>query len=169
MSQLFYCFEPIIDSNTKILILGTSPGVRSHENKEYYNHEDNIFWDFIFRIFHEEWGKFQSVDDKVTYEMKRNILLKNNIGLWDVLKYCERVGSSDNKITKYEINDFGDLLKNYPNIKKIIFNGNQAAKYLNDVTIPESINVKVLLSTSPGNRANPFWNLEQWSKELTSI
>ena len=80
-----YSFEPIASPNATILILGTMPGIKSLELGQYYGHKQNNFWKLVFTIFKED-----ITDD---YEAKKEILLKNNIALWDVLKYCDRVGS----------------------------------------------------------------------------
>ena len=40
-------FEPVFDKNSKILILGTLPSVKSRENNFYYGHPQNRFWKLI--------------------------------------------------------------------------------------------------------------------------
>ncbi|WPV65956.1 DNA-deoxyinosine glycosylase [Chitinophaga sp. LS1] len=80
-------FSPIVDENSKILILGTMPGERSLQQQQYYGHKGNQFWKLIFTL----------VDKPLSdnYEDKKRLLLNKGIALWDVLEYCERTSSAD--------------------------------------------------------------------------
>mgnify|MGYP001601729127 FL=1 len=91
-------FEPIIDENCEILILGTMPGAESLIKQEYYAFERNQFWRIIFSIFGKE------IADN--YESKKVVLLNNNIAIWDVLASCDRENSSDSNIRNAVVNDF---------------------------------------------------------------
>ena len=113
-------FDPSIDNNSKILILGSTPGVKSLEEQQYYAHPQNRFWKVIASICNEP--KLHEFD----YELKLKTLLKNNIALWDTIKTCKRDGSLDSDIQNETPNDIGKLLKTYPNIKTICLNGNKS-------------------------------------------
>jgi hypoxanthine-DNA glycosylase len=97
---------------------------------------------------------------KKTYDEKINTLLKYNIGLWDVLESCERVGSMDNKILNGRPNNFNSLLKKYPNIKVILILGTQGYDIFRKLKI--SISQYYIPSTSGANRAN--YNVAQKAK-----
>ena len=73
-------FEPSIDNNSKILILGSMPGVKSLYEQQYYAHQQNRFWKIMSVICNEP--KLHEFD----YELKLKTLLKNNIALWAILK-----------------------------------------------------------------------------------
>ncbi len=92
-------FAPIVDARTKILILGSIPGIKSLEKVEYYGNKQNQFWKIICTIFNNT-----VVPD--CYKNKVDFLLQNRIGLWDVVRNCERKGSLDIAIKNQEINDF---------------------------------------------------------------
>ena len=80
-------FDPVIDKNTKVLILGSIPSIKSLEINEYYGNPRNQFWKLISLVFGEE---IQEV-----YTDKVRCLLKNRIGIWDVISSCYREGSLD--------------------------------------------------------------------------
>ncbi len=136
--------NPIIDSNTKVMILGSLPGDESIRLQEYYANNNNDFWKLTSHAISEDITKF-------SYKEKIQKLLKNNIGLWDVFKLANRPGSLDSDINYEEINDFKWLKNNYPKIKLISFNGKKAGKYtraLNDIgyetiVIPSSSCAKI--------------------------
>jgi hypoxanthine-DNA glycosylase len=82
-----FSFPPIVSEKSKVLILGTMPGDRSLKLNQYYGHNGNNFWKIIFTICEEPFSP--------DYEKRKNVLLNNNLALWDVLQACEREGSSD--------------------------------------------------------------------------
>lgn len=114
-------FAPLINSSTKILVIGTMPGIASLEAAEYYAHPRNAFWKIIASLFNE------GVDFK-NYREKKDCLLSHEIGLWDSLQSCIRKGSLDSDIKNACPNDFETLLKSYP-VKKLVFNGNKAFEF----------------------------------------
>ncbi len=156
-------FNPIINQDSKILILGSMPGIKSLEAQEYYAHPQNRFWKIIGILF--------NVKDLDTqdYTNKTKTLLKNNIALWDTIKFCTREGSLDSAIENEKPNDLDSLLNHYPNIKTICLNGNKAyislKKYFPKLF--EKCSIIKLPSTSP---ANAKWTIEkltaEWEKYL---
>lgn len=158
------CLEPIADKQSKILILGTMPGVSSLQAGQYYNHQDNLFWDIIFRVCRHDWKIDELVSDD--YETKKNLLLTNRIALWDVLKQCERKGSSDKNIINFFHNDFISFFQDHPNIQTVFFNGKEASKYFNkyksEFPISDKISFIQLRSTSSMDSKNSFYKLKEW-------
>lgn len=113
-------FLPQIDENSKILILGSMPGVKSLEEQEYYAHPQNRFWKLMGLLCNKE------NLHECSYKERIQVLLKNNYALWDVLKYCDREGSLDSAIKNERPNSISSLLKKYNNIETIYLNGNKA-------------------------------------------
>lgn len=156
-----HTFGPVYNKNSKILILGSFPSVKSRELNFYYGHPQNRFWKLMSKIYNEEIG------DEI--DLKKQFLLKNNIALWDTLKSCEIKGSSDASITNVEINNIEELIKK-SNISKIIFNGKTAYNLFvknADMTKYSNLEIRILPSTSPANAAYSLDKLfDIWSKEL---
>ena len=140
-------FKPSIDNNSKILILGSMPGVKSLEEQQYYAYPQNRFWKVMGSLCNEP--KLSELN----YDLKLHTLLKNNIALWDTIKTCKREGSLDSDIQNEKPNDIRTLLKKYPNIKTICLNGNKSfdafKKYFPDLF--EKYNCCKMPSTSPAN------------------
>jgi len=151
-----FSFSPISSPNSNILILGTMPGTKSLELNQYYGHSQNNFWKFLFTIFNEDFS--------TDYDIRKKLLLKNNVALWDVLQYCDRVGSLDSAIKNEIANDFETFLKNHPNIKTILFNGQKAAAFFKKyVHLQKEYNLITLPSTSPANASKTYQSkLEEW-------
>ena len=152
-------FAPSIDNNSKVLILGSMPGVKSLEEQQYYAHPQNRFWKVMGHILGEP--KLHEFD----YGTKLKTLLKNNIALWDTIKSCRREGSLDSDIQNETPNDIRKLLKNYPNIKKICLNGNKSysafKKYFPDLL--KKYSCRKMPSTSPANARYSLEKLvEEW-------
>jgi hypoxanthine-DNA glycosylase len=84
------------------------------------------------------------------YNTKKELLISNHIGLWDVLCNCERKGSLDSNIKNYQPNDFDELYKGYPNIQHIYFNGSKAFQiYRSKIGFNDHFTYTMLASTSP--------------------
>lgn len=142
--QKISSFPPIINENSKILILGSIPGLKSLEMQQYYAHPQNKFWKIIFEIFNEEFT--------TDYSERIKILEKHHIALWDVIDTCERKGSLDSEIRNEEANRIGELLQNYPNIKSIFCNGQKSYKNLQKI-LPKDFYLPIIAlpSTSPAH------------------
>ena len=155
-------FKPSIDNNSKILILGSMPGVKSLEEQQYYAHPQNRFWKVLGSICNEL--QLYELD----YDVKLKTLLKNNIALWDTIKTCKRDGSLDSDIQNETPNDIRKLLKTYPNIKTICLNGNKSytefKKYF--PYLLEKYNCFKMPSTSP---ANARYSLDILIKEWSDL
>lgn len=155
-------FSPIYDANSRVLILGTFPSVKSREGEFYYHHPQNRFWRVISGLLGEE--------HPITIEDKKQLLLRNRIALWDVIHSCEITGSSDSSIRNVVTNDIDSLLKQV-RIREIFANGGTAfrlyMKYINPVTGRDIIQ---LPSTSPANAACSLEQLmSRWSSLRTAL
>jgi hypoxanthine-DNA glycosylase len=157
---LIHSFDPLIDDNPRVLILGSMPGKYSLEKGEFYAYPRNLFWTLIYSIF--------GVQPDHTYEEKKSFLKSKKIALWDVIKECSRSGSSDFNIINPIINDFEGLLVHYPNIRSIFLNGKKAESlFTRNVNNIAKYNVSLfkLPSSSPANASISLdkklkaWNL----------
>ncbi|MBE6801325.1 MAG: DNA-deoxyinosine glycosylase [Ruminococcaceae bacterium] len=148
--MLNHPFPPLYDENSKVLILGSFPSVKSREQNFFYGHPQNRFWKVVSAVI--------GTDAPVTIEEKSNILHENHIALWDVIASCDITGSSDSSIKNVVANDLTDILKN-ADIRQIFVNGKTAEKYYNKY-IRNTIDrdVVCLPSTSP---ANAGWSVEK--------
>lgn len=151
--------EPIYNENSKILILGSFPSVKSREEGFFYGHPRNRFWRVLASIF--------ATDLPVTIEEKKNFLYNNRVAVWDVIGSCDITGSSDSSIRNVVPNDLQQILKQ-ADIQQIYVNG-KTAKQLYDKYIYPKIKLEAIClpSTSPANAA---WSLErligEWGKIL---
>lgn len=143
-------FPPLYDGNSKILILGSFPSVKSREQQFFYGHPQNRFWRVLAEIF--------SCPVLKSIKEKRCFLLGHSIALWDVIASCEIEGSADSSIKSVVPNDLTPIL-NAADIKKIFVNGRTAEKCYNKYT-KNVINKDAvcLPSTSPANAA---WSLQR--------
>jgi len=154
-------FSPIIDKNTEILILGSLPSDISIKTGEYYANPQNQFWRIIFAIFNNGIPLYQ-------YHEKTNLLLKNKIGLWDVLTEADRKGSLDSNIQSEILNDFSGLFKDYPNIRKLAFNGDKAFKFYLRMKagVPQKELVLLTSSSSANTSKNLLLKVKVWEIAL---
>lgn len=156
-------FDPIINSQSKILILGTMPGEKSLELQQYYGNRGNQFWKIMFEMF----GKPLSND----YSERLNLLEEKHIALWDVLQYCEREGSLDSNIKNELPNDFELFYKTYPNIKAVLFSSKNAMAYYDKyVGRKPHLDYYVLPSPSGANATKTFaQKLEEWKDKILPL
>lgn len=155
--MIVHPIPPLYDENSEILILGSFPSVKSREECFFYGHPQNRFWKVIARILNE------NVPESV--QQKKNMMLRHNIAMWDVIYSCEIEGSADSTIKNVVPNDLSVILEN-TKIKKIYVNGKKAeAMYKKYTEKKTGIKAIVLPSTSPANAA---WSedrlFEEWRK-----
>ena len=133
--------EPVFDNNSRILILGSFPSVKSRETEFFYGHPQNRFWRVTAAVC--------GCGVPGTVEEKKRMLLGNHIALWDVIESCDIEGSSDSSIRNVRINDFTRIFK-ATDIRRVFANGS-AAYELYRRHVGNSITR--LPSTSPANAA----------------
>lgn len=142
--------RPVYDKNSKILILGSFPSVKSREANFFYGHPQNRFWKVLAEIFDEQIPN--------TIEEKRTFLLAHGVAVWDVIKSCDIVGSADSSIKNVVPNDLREIL-NCADIQQIFVNGKTAEQYYKKYIEKEIERKAICLpSTSPANAA---WNVEK--------
>ena len=150
--------NPIYNSESKILILGSFPSVKSREGRFFYDHPRNRFWKTLALVLEDV--------EPLTHEQKKTFLLKHHIALWDVLASCEINGSSDSSIRKAVPNDLSCIL-NTADIGAIFCNGNTSFTYYQKYTLAQTgISAIKLPSTSPANAA---FSLEKLAVEWNVI
>ncbi len=157
MSEVKYGFGPVFDNNSRVLILGSFPSVKSRQVEFYYGNAQNRFWKTLCAYFGERVP--QSTAGKV------DLLHRRRIALWDIVTECEISGSSDASIKNYRVARLSDVLDNAP-IELIILNGSKASeifiKHYPDLKVPHVM----LPSTSP---ANPRDGTAVWHSALSCI
>ena len=147
--------SPIYNENSKILILGSIPSVKSREVGFYYAHPSNRFWKILENLFNEE---------LLTPKEKTEFLLKKHIALWDVFKSCDIHASSDASIKNYELNDIDLIIKSSP-IKAIFCTGKTA---YNNLIKNYNTTIPIISLPSPSS-ANATWSIEKLTKEYSII
>lgn len=148
--MLIHPIRPVFDKDSRVLILGSFPSVRSREEGFFYGHPQNRFWKVTSAIFGEA--------VPCTIDEKKSFLLRNHIALWDVIGSCEIEGSSDSTIRNVTVNDISVILE-AADIHAIFLNGKKAFQLYQEYLLPVIKREGICLpSTSPANAA---WNLEK--------
>ena len=153
-------FDPVVSPESRVLILGSFPSVKSREQGFYYGHPQNRFWRVLAEIYHEPLP--------LTIEAKRALVLRHGLALWDVIASCDITGSSDASVKNAVPVDIARVMR-AADIGTVICNGALSgklyARYLQPTTGIEAL---VLPSTSPANAA---WTLPRlaaaWGAALT--
>jgi hypoxanthine-DNA glycosylase len=142
-------FSPIVSERSRLLILGSMPGVVSLKAGRYYAHPRNSFWHIMGELF----GAGRSLP----YEERVERLQSVGVALWDTLQACSRPGSLDASITEDVANDFSAFFAKYPNITHVFFNGRKAEAAFRRYalpSLPEEHHIFTRLpSTSPAHAA----------------
>ena len=148
---------PLVVPTTRLLVLGSFPGVASLTAQQYYGHPRNHFWPILFAIFEAESAASPGVDCRSSYQIRTDWLLAHGVGLWDVYASCEREGSLDSQIRHAQVNDFSALRQRCPQLAAIAHNGGESFKHARH-TQTLGLPVYKLPSTSP---ANALWRFER--------
>ena len=148
--MIIHPIQPVFDKDSKVLILGSFPSVRSREEGFFYGHPQNRFWKVTSRLFNEE--------IPLTTEEKKSFLLRSHIALWDVIGSCDIDGSSDSSIRNVTVNDISLILVT-SDIQAIYLNGRKAYELYKKYMLPATGREGICLpSTSPANAA---WSTEK--------
>lgn len=156
-------FGPVYDCNSRVLILGSFPSVKSREQQFYYGHPQNRFWKMISAVC--------NVPLPETVEEKRSLLLAHGIALWDVIESCDIIGSSDSSIRNVQINDIAGIAKE-AQLSFICCNGDKAYRLFTKYMAEKVAGIPVykLPSTSPANAACKMEQLvEEWQAVLGKV
>ncbi|MBR5047364.1 MAG: DNA-deoxyinosine glycosylase, partial [Eubacterium sp.] len=153
---------PLYDRESRILILGSFPSVKSREAAFFYGHPQNRFWRLMAALFSEDFPE--------TVEDRREFLHRNHVAVWDSIASCEIIGSSDSSIRNVQVNDLSVILDQAP-IEKIYCNGAKSHEYYKKYIEPETgIRAVKLPSTSPANAAFGMDKLmEHWKQILIPL
>ena len=135
--------QPVFDSRSRVLLLGTMPSPTSREQGFYYGHPQNRFWRVLAAIFDEPVPR--------TIEEKRDMLLRHHIALWDVLASCEIEGASDASIRDAQPNDLAHIF-DAADIRAVFATGTKAGELYRKLIEPTlGVPCTTLPSTSPAN------------------
>jgi len=147
IKKAIHPFEPIYDKNSKILFVGSIASVKSRELGYPYASPQNRFWKILETLFNE----------KITNH--KEFLLRHNIALWDAIKSCDILGSSDASIKNIKVNELWEITEN-SNIKAVFTNGRKAFDVYQKHIYPKTkIPAIYLSSTSPANATKKLEDL----------
>lgn len=150
MAGLLQGLGPVVDTNTRLVVLGSFPGVASLAAQQYYGHPRNHFWPILSAIW--------AVDlMPLSYAQRVEAIRVRGLGLWDVYARCEREGSLDSAIQQAEFNDLASLKQSAPRLLALAHNGGESARAIKH-TQSLAVEVHRLPSTSP---ANAGWSFER--------
>lgn len=154
-----HTFAPVYNKQSKILILGTFPSVKSREGDFYYHHPQNRFWKVLSRLF--------ETDLPLTIPAKKQMLLDHHTAIWDVIKSCDIIGSSDASIRNMQPNNISKILDN-SSVKRLYANGTKAYELYMRYCYPKSkLEIVKLPSTSPANATYSLDRLvEVWKAQI---
>lgn len=168
--ELSVGFPPIEDAAARVLVLGSLPGRKSLEMREYYAQPYNAFW----RIM----GELVGAGPALEYPARLVRLRAHGVAVWDVLAAGEREGSLDSSIVpeRIVVNDFRSFFEHHPQLRLICFNGNTAAGLFKRKVLPglkpewTAIERRTLPSTSPAYASQSFaQKLERWRESLSGL
>jgi hypoxanthine-DNA glycosylase len=149
---------PVLDANTRLLVLGSFPGVASLRAQRYYGHPQNAFWKILGTLWSQDLMA-------MPYAERVAAALAHRLGIWDVYAACEREGSLDTAIRAGELNDFAGLRQRCPRLQAIAHNGGESFKHARH-TQALGLPVHRLPSTSP---ANASWSFERKLAAWTEV
>lgn len=153
-------FKPIFTTQTRLLILGSAPSEISLQKRQYYGNNGNQFWKLLFSYFKEPLT--------IDYGKRVQLLIDNDIGLWDVYKSFDRKGSLDKSIKETTLNDF-KLITSAAEIELIIANGKQSYKEIQNNHLFSDKNVICCTSTSGAANGCSKQRTEEWYSALNSV
>jgi len=122
--KLLHPFKPVVFENSKILILGTFPSIKSFENEFYYSHPRNQFWDILAAVFKDK--KPKNIPEKTAF------LKKHKLAVWDAVCECIRKegNSRDDNLEILKPCDIERLLEKHPGIQKVAVTSRTAEKVI---------------------------------------
>ena len=141
---------PVIDADTRLVVLGSFPGAASLAAQQYYGHPRNLLWRLLSALWDEDLVA-------LPYPQRLDALRRHRVGLWDVYRRCEREGSLDSAIRAPEPNDLARLTTLAPGLRALVHNGGESARSRR-ITERLGVDVHTLPSTSP---ANASWSFER--------
>ena len=148
--RILHPFGPLFGPDSRVLILGSFPSVKSREQNFFYGHPQNRFWKVVAALFGQ--------DPPRTIPEKKDLILSHSLALWDSIASCVITGSSDASIREVRPNDLRIILDSAP-IERIYCNGRKSHEMYEKYILPSlGREAACLPSTSPANAA---WSLEK--------
>lgn len=149
-ANIIHPIPPLYDANSRVLILGSFPSVKSREAMFFYGHPQNRFWKLMALLF--------DANVPSTVEEKKRLVLSHGIAMWDTIHSCTITGSSDSSIKDVVPNDLSVILNN-SRVKRTFCNGAASHRLYQKYIYPiNNIPAQKLPSTSPANAA---WSLDR--------
>ena len=150
-------FAPVVDADTRLLILGSLPGDASLKAAQYYAHPRNAFWPLIGGVLGEDLAARP-------YDQRLQRLLARNVGLWDVIASAERAGSLDAAIRSPQAADLRGLVAGLPALRAVAFNGGLSARLGRRIlSDPPGVRLIDLPSSSPAHARPLATKAEAWA------
>ena len=150
MNEVLQGLPPVISRHTRLVVLGSFPGVASLQAQQYYGHPRNHFWPIVGAI----WGIDLMV---LSYPARLAEIRRRGLGLWDIYASCRREGSLDQAIEDAQFNDLAGLRRRAPGLLAVAHNGGESARGMR-FTAALGLAVHRLPSSSP---ANASWSFER--------
>lgn len=155
--SLLHGLPALVAPHTRVLVLGSFPGVASLRAQQYYGHPQNQFW----RLLAALWPR-HPMPGPQDYAGRCAWVLARGLGIWDVYAACEREGSLDTSIRHARLNDFAGLRGRVPRLAAIAHNGGES--HSRSRLVRESLGLAQdspivslrLPSTSPANASWSF-------------
>ncbi len=141
---------PVLDANTRLVVLGSFPGVASLAAQQYYGHPRNHFWPILAALWNVDLMA-------MPYAERITTARANGLGLWDVYAQCRREGSLDSAIRAPQLIDLAELMRMAPALQAIAHNGGESARAMRH-TRALGLAVHRMPSTSP---ANASWHFDR--------
>ena len=159
-AEITHPFPPLYDENSRILILGSFPSVKSREQRFFYGHPQNRFWPVMAAVL--------GCPVPADIPEKKAMLLSRGVALWDSIARCEIEGSADASIGHVLPNDLSPIFAAAA-IRQVFCNGKKSWEMYHRYSEPLTGRAAICLpSTSPANAA---WSLERlkadWAAQLT--
>ncbi|MCI8342117.1 MAG: DNA-deoxyinosine glycosylase [Firmicutes bacterium] len=151
-TRVVHTIAPVFNEDSKILVLGSLPSVKSREGQFFYHHKQNRFWKVIAAV--------TNCDEPKTIDDKKDMLLKNGIALWDVISQCDIISSSDATIKNVTANDLS-LILSVSKIEKVFVNGGTAFRLYEKYCKNESAKGMEAVKLPSTSAANASYSLER--------
>ena len=152
-------FAPVYNAESQVLVLGSLPSVKSREQGFYYGHPRNRFWKVVAAVL--------GIPEPLSIEEKKRMLLAGHVAVYDVIRACEIIGSSDSSIRNVIPADIESIVTHAP-IQAVFTNGKTAGRLYKKYQAEHIDHPMIELpSTSPANAAFSLERLEEiWKQEL---
>jgi len=161
MTARLESLPPVIARHTRLVVLGSFPGVASLQAQQYYAHPRNQFWPILSALW--------DIDlVALPYRARIAEARRRGLGIWDVYASCSREGSLDSAIQDAVPNDLASLRQRAPQLQAVAHNGGESARAM-AVTRALGVAVLRLPSTSPANASWSFERkLDAWRAAFTA-